>query len=197
MDAMTTPIEDVAVLLTRMPVGGELRFPLREFDAVRYDESRYDELEHHLRALLEGSAYGAYRFERRSDIGEMIVHREPPGACVYDRQGHRLPSRLNRVQAPLYGEAGVRRKSGHDRPHDLGMEEKIASPARDALAFKADALGVRLVARREQISSSLLSEAEIDAAIGRLHAELDGVSAEMKTALRKVLETPLLGEDDA
>lgn len=77
------------------------------------------------------------------------------------------------------------------------MKEKIASLTRDAFAFKADALGVRLIARRGQLSSSLLSEAEIDAVIGRLHAELDGVSAEMKTELHKILETPLFGEDDA
>lgn len=93
---MTIPIEDLAARLTRMPVGGELRFPLHEFDAVRYDEGSYDDLQHHLRALLEGSAHGAYRFERRWDIGEMIVHRQPPGARAYDHQGHRLPSRLPR-----------------------------------------------------------------------------------------------------
>jgi hypothetical protein len=113
MDAMTIPIEDVAALLTGMPVGGELRLPLREFDAVRYDEGSYDDLQHHLRALLEDSAHGAYEFERRWDIGEMIVRRHPPGARVYDRQGHRLPSRLKSSQAPL---SGFWRTPGHDRP---------------------------------------------------------------------------------
>jgi hypothetical protein len=110
--AMIIRIEDLAALLTRMPVGGELRFPLREFDAVRYDEGSYDDLQHHLRALLVGSAHGAYGFERRWDISEMIVRRQPPGARVYDRQGHRLPLRLKSSQAPMYRGRG---KSGHDR----------------------------------------------------------------------------------
>lgn len=108
---MTILIEDLAALLTRVPVGGELRLPLREFDAVRYDEGRYDDLQHHLRSLLEGSAHGAYRFERRWDTGEMIVHRQPPAARVYDRQGHRLPSRRNSPHAPVYDGGGSGRKS--------------------------------------------------------------------------------------
>lgn len=77
------------------------------------------------------------------------------------------------------------------------MEEKVAPPPGGSFAFKADTLGVRLITRRAQLSSSLLSEAEIDTVIGRLHAELDGVSAEMKAELRKILETPLFGEGDA
>jgi hypothetical protein len=102
---MTVRIEDMAAPLARMPVGGELRWSLREVDAVRYDEDRYDDLEHHLRALLEGTAYGAYVFERRADTGEMIVRRQAPGARVYDRQGRRLPSRLNRLHPPQFGGA--------------------------------------------------------------------------------------------
>lgn len=102
---MTVRIEDMVVPLARMPFGGEFRLSLTEVDAVRYDEGRYDDLEHHLRALLEGTAHGAYSFERRADTGEMIVRRQAAGARVYDRQGRRLPSRLNSAHPPQYGGA--------------------------------------------------------------------------------------------
>lgn len=75
------------------------------------------------------------------------------------------------------------------------MQQTRASLSGDAFGYQADALGVRLIARRERLSSSLLSEAEIDAVIGGLHAELEDASTEMKTALRNILETPLFGED--
>jgi hypothetical protein len=90
----------MAAPLARMPVGGEFRLSLSEVDAVRYDEYRCDDFEHHLRALLEGTAHGAYSFERRSDTGDLIVRRQAAGARVYDRQGRRLPSRLNSVHPP-------------------------------------------------------------------------------------------------
>jgi hypothetical protein len=108
---MSLRIEDMAAPLARMPVGGEFRLSLREVDAVRYDEDRYDGLEHHLRALLEGTTHGAYSFERRADTGEMIVRRQGTGARVYDRHGHRLPSRLNSLHPPRYGGAGFWRNS--------------------------------------------------------------------------------------
>jgi hypothetical protein len=108
---MAVRIEDVAAALARLQVGGEFRLSLREVDAVRYAEDRYDDLEHHLRALLKGSDHGAYTFARRCDTGELIVRRQAPGARVYDRQGHRLPSRLNNPHAPPYDGAGFWRKS--------------------------------------------------------------------------------------
>jgi hypothetical protein len=65
----------------------------------------------------------------------------------------------------------------------------------DNFSFELSIHGATLLVQRERLGHAMLGDGEIDRLVLSLCAELHGVAAEMKTALRNQRETPLeIGE---
>jgi hypothetical protein len=63
----------------------------------------------------------------------------------------------------------------------------------DHFGFTISQHGARLIAKEERLSPAILDDATVDLLIAERTAELIGVGAEMKTALRTLRETPFFG----
>jgi hypothetical protein len=83
---------------------------------------------------------------------------------------------------------------GYHRP----MTDTIFPLSGDTFCIKADFNGVTLELRcGPHLFPAVLSDELIDLWIERVQIELAAVAPEMKTALRKVNQTPLFGAPDA